>query len=165
MDEKNKDLRPKRRKAKDNPYTLISVMHESGSIKYYIRFKDVEGREQSVEVDKDLYDVFDRFELDDISQLHKIEKYGTVSFKSNIEDLSETALNNQRFIPGQESFQFEDLYQAIGELTKKQRRYLELHFFSGYTCREIAKMEDCSFQNVANSLKAALRVLRDIMQR
>lgn len=59
------DKRPKRRKDKYNPYTLST---ESG--KYYILFIDVNNHIQKVELSKKLFDSFNKFELEDISQMN-----------------------------------------------------------------------------------------------
>lgn len=63
---------PKRRKKKDNPYTLL---YEAESNKYFILFKDVRNIINKVEVSTDVFNAFDRFELDDISELHKKDKH------------------------------------------------------------------------------------------
>ena len=51
---------PKRRKYKDNPYTLNYI--EEKNI-YTITFKDVKGHLNKVEVSEEVYRVFDKFEL------------------------------------------------------------------------------------------------------
>ena len=60
--------RPKRRKYKDNPYTLNYI--ESKNI-YVVSFKDIKGHLQNVEVNKEVYQAFDRFELDDLSEMNE----------------------------------------------------------------------------------------------
>ena len=62
------DKRPKRRKDKYNPYTLLT---EKG--KYYIVFIDVNNHIQKVEVSKTIFDSFNIFELEDISQMNEYE--------------------------------------------------------------------------------------------
>mgnify|MGYP006873258533 CR=1 FL=1 len=62
------DKRPKRRKDKYNPYTLHT---EKG--KYYIVFIDVNNHIQKVEVSKTIFDSFNIFELEDISQMNEYE--------------------------------------------------------------------------------------------
>ena len=63
---------PKRRRKKDNPYTLL---YDSIYNKYYILFKDVRGVLNKIEVSNNIFNVFNRFELDDISELHKVDKH------------------------------------------------------------------------------------------
>ena len=62
--------RPKRRKYRDNPYTL-----EFKENKYYIRFKDITNNIQIVEVSEEVYKIFDKSELEDISQMHEYERH------------------------------------------------------------------------------------------
>ena len=53
-----KGKHPKRRKAKDNP------------CRYFLSFKDGKGELQEFEITKTLYDIFNRFELDDLVYLN-----------------------------------------------------------------------------------------------
>lgn len=55
---------PNRKKDKHNPYTLMIVEG-----RYYLSFKDGRGVMQNIEIEKVLYDLFNRFELEDISYL------------------------------------------------------------------------------------------------
>ena len=64
------DKRPKRRKDKYNPYTLCS---EKG--KYYVYFVDVNNRIQMVEVSKSVFETFNIFELEDISQMNEYDRH------------------------------------------------------------------------------------------
>ena len=63
---------PKRRRKKDNPYTLL---YETECNKYFILFKDSRNILNKIEVNIDVFNAFDKFELDDISELHKIDKH------------------------------------------------------------------------------------------
>ena len=76
--------RPKRRKYKDNPYTLKYV--EEKNI-YIVSFKDVKGHLQDVEVSKEVYKAFDRFELDDLSEMNEYDNHIEHSeiFENNLE--------------------------------------------------------------------------------
>ena len=65
MDEKH----PNRKKDKHNPYTLTIA-----NGRYYLSFKDGRGMLQTIEIDKVLYGLFNRFELEDISYLNKVSK-------------------------------------------------------------------------------------------
>lgn len=61
---------PKRRKSKDNPYNLILL-----NDKYYLTFKDGRNVQQTVELSLDIFEAFNKFELEDISQMHKYDKH------------------------------------------------------------------------------------------
>ena len=66
------DKHSKRNKDKYNPYTLLS--HKDKNI-YVVVFKDNRNKTHNIEVSKDIYNAFDRFELEDISQMHKYERH------------------------------------------------------------------------------------------
>lgn len=60
--------RPKRKKDKYNPYTLHT---EKG--KYYISFTDANNCIQKVLISKKIFDSFNKFELEDTSQMNEYE--------------------------------------------------------------------------------------------
>ena len=62
--------RPKRRKSSDNPYELISVDN-----KQIIKFKDSRGNIQEVEVNEQIFNAFDKFELEDIKELNEYDRH------------------------------------------------------------------------------------------
>lgn len=62
--------RPKRRKDKDNPYT---VLYRDG--KTYIIFEDGQKIEQLVEVDDRLFQLFNTFELEDLRHLNIFDRH------------------------------------------------------------------------------------------
>ena len=72
---KNADPRPKRRRDKDNPYELFTTGLGTAQPRYYLAFVDSAGIEQCMEIDKALFDVFDRFELDDISFMNEMDRH------------------------------------------------------------------------------------------
>ena len=63
---------PKRRKSKDNPYVLNYNEKEQS---YIVSFKDNKNNIHKVEVSEKVFGAFDKFELEDISQLHKVAKH------------------------------------------------------------------------------------------
>ena len=63
---------PKRRKSKDNPYTLEYI--EEKNI-YKVSFKDNRENLNVVEISASVYKAMDKFELEDISQMHKFERH------------------------------------------------------------------------------------------
>ena len=64
--------RPKRRKFKDNPYTIIEI---EISNKYFVTFKDGNGIFNKVEVSKDIYELFNYYELRDLSQMNEYDNH------------------------------------------------------------------------------------------
>ena len=64
--------KPKRRKSKDNPYTLdFDELEEI----YIVSFKDNKNVIHKVTVSDKVFSVFDKFELEDISQMHEYERH------------------------------------------------------------------------------------------
>ena len=64
--------RPKRRKYGDNPYTLNEITLNN---KYFISFKDGNGIFNKVEVSKDIYELFNYYELRDLSQMNEYDNH------------------------------------------------------------------------------------------
>ena len=62
--------RPKRSRKKDNPYTL-----EVSGEKYYVLFKDSKNILRNIEVRKDVFDLMDRFELDDVCEINEYKRH------------------------------------------------------------------------------------------
>lgn len=135
---------PKRRKDKDNPYTIY--ISENGQC--YLSFKDGQGAFHNLKIDKLLYLLFDQFELEDKSYLNYFDRYIEHS------ELTESSLN-VRAVSQPESVEEivccricnERLFHAIAALPEKQRRRLVLHYFYDLTYEQIAEMEKCSAHN------------------
>lgn len=64
------DKRPKRRKDKYNPYTLYT---KAG--RYYISFVDVNNNFQEIAVSQKVFESFNKFELEDISQMNEYDRH------------------------------------------------------------------------------------------
>ena len=145
---------PKRRKCKDNPYTLNYI--EEKNI-YTITFKDVKGHLNKVEVSEEVYRVFDKFELQDIKELNEYDRHIEHSeiFENSLES---RALNKQ--IPTDEivenKINNEKLREAIQELPKVQRERLRKYYFENKTFEEIAKEEKCTKRAIKFSVDIAI---------
>ncbi len=61
---------PKRRKDKYNPYTICE-----NDGRYYLSFKDGQGVQHEMEIQKDLFDMLNRFELDNLSILNAWDRH------------------------------------------------------------------------------------------
>ncbi|MCI8524397.1 MAG: sigma-70 family RNA polymerase sigma factor [Oscillospiraceae bacterium] len=160
---KHADPRPRRRRDPDNPYRVFSTGIDTTSPRYYLAFTDGCGARHCLEIDKDLFEAFDQFELEDISQMHRIDRHYEQSEQTEIslykraacqlEDVEETVFHQ---------LEAEALYRAIGELPEVQRRRLTLYYFDGLTYEEIAKLEGCSYPAIMKSVSIALREIRKI---
>lgn len=155
--------RPKRRKHKDNPYTLEFIKEKNS---YRVSFKDVKGKYRRVEVNKEIYQAFDRFELDDLSELNEFDNHIEHSeiYENNLNeramdkplgvaDIVETMLIN------------EELKKAINELSDIQKRRIKMYYFEDMTLEDIARIEKTSHQAVSKSIIKALAELRKILKK
>ena len=118
----------------DNPYNLKIINNN-----YYIIFKS-NNKYNEVEVTKEVFDLMNRFELDDLNELQ--DKREMNEFDRHIEhsELTEHTLNN-RMLFKQESIEdliirktsLEDLRKAINMLPEVQRRRIKLYYFDELT--------------------------------
>lgn len=153
---------PKRRKSKDNPYTLEYI--EDKNI-YRVNFKDNKGNLNAVEISVDIYKAMDKFELEDISQMHQFERHiehselfeGTLNERAMykpiaLEDIVENTIIN------------EELRRAIDSLSEIQKRRIKLYYFDGLTQQEIANREGTSLRAVQYTLNSAINELKKILK-
>ena len=147
---------PNRKKDKHNPYTLMIVEG-----RYYLSFKDGRGIMQNIEIDKVLYDLFNRFELEDISYLNRVSRHIEHS------ELTERTLNDRAFYKEEsleetvsKSMEYEQLHKAISKLPETQRRRLLLYFFGELTYEQIAELEGCTKRAVKFSIDLAIEKLK-----
>lgn len=152
MDEK----RPKRRKDKYNPYTLTEKED-----KYFLSFRDGQGVLRELQITKELFEVLNRFELDDLSILNEWDRH--------IEHFEQTeqTLNRRAFFKAESveetvlrSIEYEQLHRAISKLSETQRRRLVLYYFEGLTYEQIARMEGCTIMPVKRSIDLAIKKLK-----
>lgn len=152
MDEK----RPKRRKDRYNPYTL-SVKEG----KRFLSFKDGQGVRHDIEIEKDVFDMLNQFELDDLSFLNEWDRH--------IEQSEQTEQSiNRRSVHKAESveeavlrsLEYQQLHKAISELPETQKRRLILYYFRGLTYEQIAEMEGCSHPAIIKSVSAAVEKIK-----
>ena len=149
---------PNRKKDKHNPYTLMIVEG-----RYYLSFKDGRGIMQNIEIDKVLYDLFNRFELEDISYLNRVSRHIEHS------ELTERSLNDRTFYKEESleetvsrSMEYEQLHKAISKLPETQKRRLLLYFFGELTYEQIAEFEGCTKRAVKFSIDLAIEKLKKI---
>ena len=154
------DKRQKRRKDKYNPYTLST---ESG--KYYILFIDVNNHIQKVELSKKLFDSFNKFELEDISQMNEYDRHYEHS------EVYEKTLNKKNVAVRQsleEHFEdvlvMENLHMAISKLPDVQKRRLKKYYFEEKTFDKIALEEGCTYQCVQRSVYRAVEKIKNILK-
>jgi len=155
---------PKRRKAKDNPYTIYKIRIDE-QIRYYLTFVDSNGVKQRIEINQELFRAFDEFELEDISFLHEIERHYE-RLEITEKELYKKALTYQQPIEeiALQNIDTEKLRQAIKLLPNIQRRRLTLYYFGGYTYKQIAIMDNCTIMAVKQSIDIAIKKLKNFFE-
>ena len=153
--------RPKRRKDKDNPYSLDFKENN-----YVISFKTVKNEYKEVKVSEEVFKAFDKFELEDISQLHKVDKHIDMRVIDNTEYMDiilfNNAVNDEISIEEQIENKIlqEELKKAILELSEVQKRRVIKYYFENKTLQKIAEEEGCSIVSVKESLDSSINKLR-----
>ena len=151
--------RPKRRKKKDNPYTIID-----NNGKYEIEFKDSSGFVNHIEISKNLFEEFNKFELYDLRELNEYDRhiehleYTEESLYNKTNDKEDTLENIVI-----KKIEYEKLYKAIEQLPKNQSRRIKLYYFNELTLTNIAKIEKCSIHSVYVSIERAKENLKKII--
>lgn len=155
-------IRPKRRKYKDNPYTL-SYCEEKDI--YIISFKDSKGILQNVEVTEKIYKAFDRFELDDLSEMNEFDNHIEHSevFENN---LNNRAMDKPISLEDEviRKSTFDELKKAIEMLPKVQKRRIKKYYFEDKTEQQIADEENATHQSVHIILERAIENLKKILK-
>lgn len=142
---------PKRRKKKDNPYKIFMI---EGM--YYISFEDINGKIETVEVNEDIYSVFNDGELEDISEMNEFDRHiehskqdeatlywKTQLHRTDLEDLIVERIQNQK------------IQNEILKLPRKQQERILLYYWEGLNCKEIGDIQGCSKQAVSLSIRRA----------
>ena len=156
MDERH----PKRRKDKNNPYTL-SVADG----KFYLSFHDGIGVFHEMEINSELYGLLNAFELEDLSYFNEWDRHIEQSELSE-ETLEQRMHRTPRTVEETmyRAIQYEQLYQAIDHLPKIQRRRLLLYYFYDFTYEKIAEIEGCSIMPVKRSIGRALEKIKSFFE-
>lgn len=152
----NADTRPKRRRDKDNPYTIYSIGKDTDHPRYFVEFDDGEGIHQCVEVTEKQFRDFDMNELADLSYLNECDRHLD---KTNLSDAAIHLRSAEPTDPLQEIIEAaeenERLHKAILMLSPVQQRRVLMYYFRNMTYEGIADVENCSLQSVDESLRAA----------
>lgn len=154
------DKRPKRRKDKYNPYTICS---EKG--RYYISFVDVNNNFQEIAVSQKVFESFNKFELEDISQMNEYDRHLEHS-EVDENTLYQKSVSSEQ--PLEEYFDkaqdAENLHMAISKLPEVQKRRLNKYYFEEKTFDKIALEEGCTYQCVQRSVYRAVEKIINILK-
>ncbi len=153
-----KIVRPKRRRDKYNPYKLD---YDEIKNQYIIMFLDNNRQNHKVIVTKEIYEAFNRFELEDLSIINKFDNHiehaevyennlvsRAINKPESLETIVERKINNEL------------LYKNINKLPEIQKRRLKKYYFLGKTFEEIALEENCTKRAIKFSVDLALKKLR-----
>lgn len=154
---------PVRNKSKDNPYTLGFDEHIE---KYTVEFIDNKKVIRKIEISNTIYEAFNKFELDDISQMHKVQKHIEHS-----EVFDETLYKRAIHKPVSIEQEVEniilnmELMKAINQLSTIQKRRVKMYYFKNMTQQEIADFEHTSIRAVQYTLNSAITNLKEKLQK
>lgn len=149
---------PKRKKSKDNPYKIdyceIKEM-------YVLIFNDSRNIQQKVELTDELFYLFNEFELEDISQMHKYDKH-IERFELIDEELYKRMTEQSKLVEEEveKNLLNIELKSALNSLDEIQKRRIRMYYFDELTLEEIAKIEGCSFQAISKSISLALKKMQ-----
>ncbi len=154
---------PKRRKDKYNPYTL--GYDEEKKI-YTIEFVDNIKVIHKLEISIELYNIFSEFELEDIRQMHKVERH-IEHIEVSEEELFKRGVSDKNIIEEIIIYNstLEELRVAIEQLSEIQKRRIKKYYFLEKTEQEIALEEGTTRQAVNKSLKEARERLKKILKK
>ena len=152
--------KPIRRKHKDNPYTIEYI---TGEDRYSITFRDGTGKEITVKVNENIYNAFDKFELEDMNEFDRHIEHS---------EIYENNLNAKAKYKGQlledyviQQISFIELKQAIELLPDIQKRRIKKYYFDDKNEYEIAMEENTTQQAVNKSLAKARLKLKQILKK
>lgn len=146
--------RLKRRKMRDNPYVLL---YDNEKNLYRISFKDSNGIIQNVNVNKEVYDQFDKFELEDLSWLNEYDNHIEHSeiYDNNLYHRSVNKSETLEFII-EKNFELKEILDIINKLPVIQKRRLKKYYFENKTYEKIAKEEKCTKRAIKFSIDIAI---------
>lgn len=159
------DPQVKRRRDKDNPYTIFTTGIETNSPRYYLSFRDGCGVQHCMEIGRELYEALNQFELEDISFMNEVDRHYERSEQTE-ESLNKRAVRRNNSVEEivYRHMENERLYEAIGKLPETQRRRLTLYYFGAFTYEQIAKQEGCTIMPVKRSIDSAIKKLKNFMK-
>lgn len=152
---------PKRRKYKDNLYTLSTIDNH-----YYILFRDSSNIPRIVEVKKEIYDIFNQFELDDLKELNEYDRH-IEHLELTDESIYKKVINNEDGIDDLiiRNSTYDELINAINKLSNTQRIRIKMYYFDELDLKTIASIEHTSFQMISKSIKQAINNLKKILKK
>ena len=125
----------------------------------------MKGKLQKIEVSESIFKIFDRFELDDLSQMNEYDNHIEHSeiYENNLNSrvmdkpisLEDEVIKKSRF---------DELKKAIETLPEVQKRRVKKYYFDGKNEYQIAIEENTTQQAVNKTLKLAREKLKEILK-
>lgn len=154
--------RPHRRKHKDNPYILE---FDDSLNAYMVSFKDGRGIFQKIKVSDEIYNLLDRFELDDLSEMNEFDNH--IEHSELTELTLHNRLKNKPSLLEDEilnKLYCEEVFSLLNELPELQRKRIKMYYFSNMTLDEIAKIEGTTHQAISKSINNGIRKLQKLVK-
>lgn len=149
----------KRRKSKENPYKINYMGNE-----FQLNFK-YNGENKEIKISRELYNVFNKFELEDLSYMNKYDRHIEHLHLDEIQMYNRLKLNSKD-IENEviKNIENQKLHIAINKLPKIQKRRIYLYYFCNMRQREIALKENTSIRAIQYSLECALKNLKKFLK-
>ena len=121
---------------------------------YYATFIDGQGIEQTIELEKDVYDAINDSQTQISSRARKDRRYGLCSFDESIgeADIIDDSAQTEELL--------KKVWEHMSELTELQQRRIHLYYIEKKTLKEIADMEGSALQSVHESIVSAINNLK-----
>lgn len=149
----------KRRRSKDNPYKMDCLGN-----KYKINFK-YNGENKDIKISKELYELFNKFELEDLSYMNKYDRHIEHLHLDEIQMYNRLKLSNKNLEDEViKDIENQDLHIAIKKLPQIQRRRIYLYYFCNMKQREIALQENTTIRAIQYSLDKAIKNLKKLLK-
>lgn len=153
---------PIRNKHKDNPYTLG---YDDEKQTYTVEFVDNKKVMHKLAISVEVYNAFDKFELDDISQIHKYRKH--IEHSEVYEETLNTRMMDKPVTleeQVEEKILMEELKSVIDQLSDTQKRRIKMYYFENMTLEQISKIEGATHQAISKSISKGIEEIKKIMK-
>lgn len=153
---------PVRNKSKDNPYTLG---YDEYKKIYTVEFVDNKRVIHKVEISEEIYEAFDRFELEDVSQIHKYQRHIEHS-EVYEETINTKALNKSLGVDEivELKLLLDGIKEEISKLSDTQKRRIRMYYFDELTLDQIAEIEGTTHQAISKSIIKGIEEIKKIIK-
>lgn len=149
------DKSPKRRKYKDNPYTL-----KKDEDTYIVKLNNNE-----IKVNEKVFMALNDFELDDLSEMNEYDRH-IEHFEITEQDIYKVSIRELKSTEEivEDKIVSEMIRDAINELSDIQKRRIIKYYFEGKDEYEIAQEEGTTQQAINKTLKQAIIKIKKILK-